>query len=104
MGGELHPLGLPAGERARRLAEAEVPEADLLQHLEPAGHGGLAGEEVEGLVHRQVEDLVDGASPPGHLEDRRPVPPAAARLAHEPGVGEELQVDAHAAQNWEEAH
>ena len=34
LGGELDPLGLAAGERRRRLAEVDVPQADVVQQLE----------------------------------------------------------------------
>ena len=41
-GRELDPLGLPAGEFGRRLAQAQVAETEIPQHGERPQHGGLS--------------------------------------------------------------
>ena len=91
--GQLDPLRLAPGEGVGGLAQAKVAEADLVEDLEASRHAVLAREELERLAHGQLQDLVDRPAPPLHLENRRAVPPAAAALADEVGVGEELQVD-----------
>ena len=50
LGGELHALGLAAGERGRRLAELDVVEADVVQRLEPPAQLGNLPEELERLL------------------------------------------------------
>ena len=67
------------------------------QDLEPSRDPVLPGEELKGLAYGEVQHLVDGASPPLHLEDGRTVATSAAGLADEVGIGEELQVDPHPA-------
>ena len=57
--GDLDPLRLSARQRRRRLAEAQVAEADLVEHLEPAQHFRRPAEERQRLADGQVEHLVD---------------------------------------------
>jgi hypothetical protein len=52
--GNLDPLRLAARQRRRRLPEAEVAEADLVEHLEPPQHLGRAAEEGQRLAHRHA--------------------------------------------------
>ena len=69
---ELDALGFAAGERGGGLAEAEVAEADLVEHGELVDDLGVAGEEVQGFAHGHVEDVVDVLALVLDLEDARP--------------------------------
>src|SRR5690606_9865658 len=55
LGGELHALRLPARQGGRRLADADVAEADVLHQLELARDGRDVLEELEALVDGHVE-------------------------------------------------
>ena len=83
--GQLQALALAARQRREGLAETQVAEADVVESLENracGGHGRVAlGEEVEGLVHREVEDLADVEPAVGVDEHRGVVPLALAVLA-----------------------
>ena len=58
-GGQLHALGLAARERVGRLPQADVAQAHVVERLEAVGHLGLAVEELHGVVHGQLQHLVD---------------------------------------------
>jgi acyl transferase domain-containing protein len=55
---DLDALRLAARQRRRRLAEPQVAEADLVEHLQAAQHLRRAAEERQRLAHRHVEHLV----------------------------------------------
>src|SRR5690554_2926068 len=93
LGGELHALRLPARERGRRLADADVAEADVLHQLELARDRGDVLEELEPLVHRHVEHVGDRLAADLHLEGLAVVPRALADLAGDVDVGEEVHLD-----------
>src|SRR5690606_24162449 len=95
VGGELDALRLAAGERVRGLPELEVAEPDVPEHLELARDAPLVGEELGGLVHGHREDVVHVLAVPADLEDVLLEALAAARLALEVEVGEELHLDLH---------
>ena len=59
LGRELDPLRLAAGELGRRLAEPQVAQADLAQHVERAEHLRLVGEELPGRVDRHAQHVGD---------------------------------------------
>ncbi len=50
MSGELDALGFAAGERGGGLAEADVAEADFVEHGELVHDLRVAGEEAQGLA------------------------------------------------------
>ena len=50
MRGELDALGFAAGERGGGLAEADVAEADFVEHGELVDDLRMAGEEAEGFL------------------------------------------------------
>ena len=60
--GNLDPLRLSARQRRRRLAEPQIAEADLVEHLQPAQHFRRAAEEGQRLADREVEHLVNRAA------------------------------------------
>ena len=59
LGGQLHALGLAAGERGRGLAEREVAQPDVVQGLQDPADPRHAGEELERRVDRHVEHVGD---------------------------------------------
>ena len=80
--------------RRRRLAEAQVAETDLVQHLQAPQHFRRAGEEGQRLAHREIEHLVDRAAAVAHFEHLRLEALAVALVARHEDVGEELHLDA----------
>ena len=58
----LDALRFAARQRRRRLAETQVAEADLVEHLQAAQHLRRAAEERQRLAHGQVEHLIDAAA------------------------------------------
>src|SRR5579875_3722970 len=93
LGGELHPLGLAAGERGGALAEADVAEADVDERAQVAGDDGLGREELERLLARELQDVRDGAASPQDLEGVPVVAGALAHLARHVDVREEVHLD-----------
>ena len=90
---DLDPLRLAARQRRRRLAEPQVAEADLVEHLQPPQHLRRAAEEGQRLAHGQVEHLVDVAAAVLDLEHLRLEALAVALVARHEDVGEELHLD-----------
>ena len=94
VGGELDALRLAAGERVRRLPEREVAEPHVLQHDQLVRDPLLVSEEVDGLVDGHVESMSSTFLPvPADFEHVLLEALAAARLALEVEVGEELHLD-----------
>src|SRR5690606_33844480 len=79
--GELHALGLTAGELRRGLAEPDVAQANVLKGLELVLDGRDVLEEVEALGNRHVEDIRDGLALVQDLQRLPVVPGAVADLA-----------------------
>ena len=91
--GDLEALGLAARERGGGLAEAEVAEAHVLEHLEPARQPRRGGEERDGLVDRHLEHLADVAPLVGDLPDVRAVAAPLALAARHVDVLEEVHLE-----------
>ena len=60
---ELDALRLAAAERRRLLADLDVAEADLLQHLHLVADAGDRLEELGGVLDRHVEHVGDATGP-----------------------------------------
>src|SRR3989449_10109194 len=73
LGGDLEPLRLAPRKRRRGLAQAQVAEADVLEHAQPPREPRLGGEELDGVVHGRVEHVADGPAAVPHGEDVGPV-------------------------------
>src|SRR5262249_8109271 len=71
MGGNLDALRFAARERRGRLAETQVPEADFVEHLKTTQHLRRAAEKGQRLAHREIQYLVNRASPVAHFEHLR---------------------------------
>ena len=93
-GGQFHALGLAAGERGGRLAEREIIEAHVAQRLQDAADLGDALEKLHGLAAGHVEHLGDRLAVIADGERLLVVALAAARIALDPDVGQEVHLDA----------
>ena len=90
---DLDALRLAARQRRRGLAEPQVAEPDLVEHLKPTQHLGRAAEKGERFAHRHVEHLVDASPAVFHLEHLRLEALAFALIAGDEDVGEKLHLD-----------
>jgi hypothetical protein len=93
LGRELDALGLAAGQRRRRLAEMDVAEADVIEGLQLAAHGGDGREDVERLGHGHLQDVGDRSAAIVDLERFAVVALALADLARHVDVRQELHLD-----------
>ena len=89
---QLHALRLAAGERGRRLPQPQIAQADFLQHAQLLHDLGHAGEEVQRLLHRQVQHVVNVLAVIANLQHFRLVARALALLADQLHVGQELHL------------
>src|SRR5262245_31237142 len=94
MRGDLDSLRFAARQRGRRLAETEVAEADLVQHLQASKNLRRAAEEGERFANREIEDLMDRAPAISHFEYLRLEALAVALVTGDEHVGEKLHLDA----------
>ena len=94
LGGQLDPLGLAAGERRGGLAEREVVEPHVAQHLQRAANLGDVLEQPHRLAARHVEHVGDRPAVVADGQRFGIVAPAAARVALDPHVGQEVHLDA----------
>ena len=74
--------------------ELDVAEADLAQRLQLLPHLGDVLEELARLRDRHVEHVGDAGLAVAHLQRLAVVAPAAARLALDVDVGQEVHLDA----------
>ena len=90
---ELHPLRLSARERRRRLPEPQVAEAELAERAQDPRGPRLAAEQRRRLLERRLEEVVNRSS--AVLDGQRFVveAPAAARLADDVHLPEEVHAD-----------
>src|SRR4029077_17767813 len=93
VGGGLEALRFAAGEGRRRLAEAEVVEADVDQALELRLQFAVAAEECEGFTGGHVEDFGDVEAAIFDFENLAAIAAAVALAAAHIDVGHELHVD-----------
>ncbi len=94
LGGEFHALRFAARKGRRALAEREVIEAHVAQRLQNAANLGNVGEQLDGLAARHVEHVGDAFAVELHFEHVAVVALAAARVALDPDVGQEVHFDA----------
>ena len=92
-GGQLHPLGLAAGQGGRRLTQPDIPETDLDQRLEVPVDRTDGLEEFGRLLDRCVQHLGDVLALVVDLERLAVEPGALAHLAGHVDVREEVHLD-----------
>src|SRR5690606_38839356 len=91
--GQLDALRLAARERRGGLAEVDVAEPDVGEGLEPRADARHLLEEVERLVDGHLEHVRDVAALVVDLERLAVVAPAAADVAGDVDVGQEVHLD-----------
>ncbi len=96
-GDEFDALGFAAGEGGRGLAELEVAEAGVGHELERGGDAGLGVEEGGGFIDGHGEDVADVFVAEGDFERGGVVALAIAGFAMDPGGGQEIHFEFHAA-------
>ena len=94
LGGQLDPLGLAAGERRGRLAEREVVEPHVAERLQQAANLGDVLEQLDRLAARHVQHVGDRTAVVADGQRFGIVAPAAAGVALDPHVGQEVHLDA----------
>ena len=90
---QLHALRFAAGERGRRLSQPQVAEPHFFQHPQLLHDLRDLGEELQRLLHRQVEHFVNVLAAIANLQHLRLVARALALLANQFDVGQELHLD-----------
>src|SRR5688500_17644927 len=91
---DLQALRFPAGQRRCGLADAQVAESDLLQLPQHLTESVFADEEAYSFIDREIEYLPDVEAFVRDLERLALVARAAADVARQEDVGEELHLDA----------
>ena len=90
---ELDPLGLAAGKGRGRLTEPDVAQP----HVPQGGHFVFYGrnvlEKLHGLADGHVQNIGNGSASIGHLEGVPVVPAAAADVAGDIDIGQEMHFD-----------
>ena len=93
LGRQLDPLGFATRERGGRLAESHVSQPHVDERLHVAGDRRLIGEECQGLLARQVEDVGDREPLEQDFERVAVVTRALAHVARHVHVGKEVHLD-----------
>src|SRR5262249_32444267 len=93
LGRELDPLRLATRQRRRRLAEADVAEADRVERLPPPAGLGEGVGELERLFDRHVQDVGDRLALEADRQRLAVVAPALTLLALDVDVGQEVHLD-----------
>ena len=93
LGRELDALGFAAGERRRRLAEADIAEADLAERAELRFELWKVAEEFKRLLHGHFQHVRDALALVVDLERFAVVALALADLAGHVNIGQEVHLD-----------
>ena len=88
--GELHPLGLAAGERGRRLAELHVVEPHVVQRLELVVDGRDVLEVLQRLLNVHLQHLGDRLALVADLQRLAVEAVPLAHRAGDPNVGQKV--------------
>ncbi len=92
-GRELDTLRFAAGQRRRALAEVDVAQAHVIQRHQLVVDARLVLEERDRVLHRHVEHFTDRKPAELHIERLTVVPLAAALLARDIHIREEVHLD-----------
>ena len=93
MRGQLQALGFAAGERGGGLAEAQITEADFVEHTQLGNDFGHVDEKGEGFANGHLQDIVNVFAVIADFQDTVFETLAAAFLADKFDVGEKLHLD-----------
>jgi len=91
---QLDALRLAPGKSRRRLAEMDVPQTHVQQRLELLLDGRDVFQHRQGVLHRHVENIGDGATLVLYCQGLGIVAAAAADLAGDENVGQEVHLNA----------
>ena len=94
LGGQFHTLGFAAGKRVRRLAEPQIIEPHIAQRLQNAANLRNVLEQLQRLAARHFQHVGDRLAVKQHRQRFRIVAAAAADIALDPHVGQEVHLDA----------
>ena len=94
LGGQFDPLGLAAGERRGRLAEREIVQPHVAERLQRPANLGNVLEQLDRLAARHVQHVGDRPAVIADGQRLGVVAPAAAGVALDPHVGQEVHLDA----------
>ena len=98
MSGQFDALRLTAGKRRRRLAEPDVPQSDVPEHLQlrcDLPPRCFSAKELARLIDRHPEDIVDVLPAVPDIQDLFLIPLPLAYIAGQIEVGEELHLHLH---------
>ncbi len=90
---KLDALRLASGQRGRRLAEADVTQADVDQRGELFLHHRHRVEEHGGVLHRHLQHVADGLALVVHLQRLAVVARAVADVARHVDIRQEVHLD-----------
>ena len=93
LGGQLYALRLTPRESRGALPQVDVAHPHVVEQLEPAADARLLLEELEGVGHRHVEHVGNGAAAVAHLQRLAVVAPPVADVARHIDVGQEVHLD-----------
>ena len=90
---QLHPLGLAARERGRRLAEMEIVESHITERLEfPRDVGGVL-KQLQRFADLHVQEVRNALALPANFQRVFREPGSAADVARHPHVGQKIHVE-----------
>ena len=93
LGGQLHPLGLAAGQGGGGLAQLDIAQAHVHKGLELVADPGQVLKKRQSLLHRHLQHLVDVFALIAHLQGLPVVALALAHLAGDVDVGQEMHLN-----------
>ncbi len=92
-GSEFDPLGFSSREGGRRLPQPHIPQTDIDQSAQVTSDRLDRGEELQGVLDRQIQHLGDGLALVANLQGLPVVAGPVAHLAGHVHVGQEVHLD-----------
>ena len=86
------PLRFAPGKRRGRLAQPQVPQADLVQHLQLLLHARRGGKEADRFLHRHLQHVMNVFSLVSNRQHLGLIASPAALLADQLHVGQKLHL------------
>src|SRR5207244_3755539 len=94
LAGQLDSLGLPTGQRRRRLAELDVIQPHVVQRLQHRPDLGYVREMIQGLLHVHLQDFMDIFALEADLERLAVKAATFTDWTSHPHVGQEVHLQA----------
>ena len=92
---QLHPLGLAAGECGAALPQLHIAQTHIVESLDLVQNLLLVCEEGAGLLHRHIQHIRNVLSLVAHLQRLPVIPLAAANVAGDVNVRQEMHLNLH---------